>query len=922
MSRIIIKGLPIFLTDDKLKDHFNKRLIEKYNISQPDLITDCKILRDRKGNSRRFAFIGYKNEEDAFDAINYFNGTYINTSKLEVSMAKSFADPRVPQSMKERKREAYKRMREREEKLLEEEQNKSKKHNNKKAKIHDNSIDAEIAKNKQLQEFIETMKPSSKITSWETAGITNNIYETEKNSYRINSSKEQITDGSYDGDKEIQGNSLLAHALAMQDNNNNNDDENMERILDQESDGEYEDFNAKKGNETNKQEEEPMMTLDQVPINEVNNNNKDDDDQDNLARDEQISDLDWFKQRRVRIREGEDAPVENGDTKGQQTDERETVNDEDTSKEPTKSPEEIAIKKIKETGRLFLRNILYTSTEKDFENLFSPFGQLEEVHIALDTRTGKSKGFGYILFKNPDDAVQAYIELDKQIFQGRLLHILPADSKKSHRLDEFDLKNMPLKKQRELKRKANASKQTFSWNSLYMNQNAVLSSVANRLGVQKSELLDPENSSSAVKQALAEAHVIGDVRKYFEEKGVDLLKFQQLKDPKQRDDTVILIKNFPYSTTIEELSDLFLPFGKLERFLMPPAGTIAIVQYRDVTSARAAFTKLAYKRFKDGILYLEKGPKDCFTRAAKKDESVKKDSVALVESKLSIDDIMEGKRSSANPPGSENISNITNEDVKLYNNNNKDDNKDVDDDDDTIHGPTVSIFIKNLNFSTTTAQLNDRFKNFNGFVVAQVKTKPDGKHPGKTLSMGFGFAEFRTKEQANAVIAAMDGEVIDGHRIQLKLSHRLGGSNNANNNSNTNDNSKRKIKSGKIIVKNLPFEATRKDVFELFNSFGQLKSVRVPKKFDKSARGFAFVEFLLPKEAENAIDQLQGVHLLGRRLVIQYAESDAVNAEEEIARMTKKVRKQVATKEISLLRENGGRRKLDMEESREDEADY
>ena len=174
--------------------------------------------------------------------------------------------------------------------------------------------------------------------------------------------------------------------------------------------------------------------------------------------------------------------------------------------------------------------------------------------------------------------------------------------------------------------------------------------------------------------------------------------------------------------------------------------------------------------------------------------------------------------------------------------------------DDIIDGPTVSIFIKNLNFSTTSKQLSDRFRAFNGFVVAQVKTKPDPKHSGKTLSMGFGFAEFKTKEQAMAVISAMDGTVLEGHKIQLKLSHRQGAT------ANSSGKTSKKNNNGKILVKNLPFEATRKDVFELFSSFGQLKSVRVPKKFDKTARGFAFVEFLLPKEAENAMDQLHGVH--------------------------------------------------------------
>ena len=50
--------------------------------------------------------------------------------------------------------------------------------------------------------------------------------------------------------------------------------------------------------------------------------------------------------------------------------------------------------------------------------------------MALDTRTGQSKGFAYVLFKDPKNAVNAYVELDKQIFQGRLLHILPGEEKK------------------------------------------------------------------------------------------------------------------------------------------------------------------------------------------------------------------------------------------------------------------------------------------------------------------------------------------------------------------------------------------------------------------------------------------------------------------------------------------------------------
>ncbi|CCE63029.1 hypothetical protein TPHA_0D03960 [Tetrapisispora phaffii CBS 4417] len=864
MSRIIVKGLPVYLTDDKLKEHFVARLKTTHpnTTSLVDsLITDVKILKDKNGTSRRFAFIGFLTEDDARDAIRYFNGSFIDTARIQVSEATSFADPNRPKSVKEKRMEALKRVREREQRLLEEEEA------NKKVKIDKNekrhAIDAEIEKNKQLKEFMETMKPNSQVSSWENASVstsTNPLLAAVQNQ-----DEDDRSNGS---------NPLLQHALSMKGD---------DIVADKESDDEYEDFNKPT---TVEDADEQMVSLDNFNSNtqdhqEVSNN----EDEKNLGQDETVSDLDWLKQRRIRIRDGENEeakprPINKENEGGNDTVEEEKIPG--VEAEPEKSQEELAIEKISSTGRLFLRNILYTSTEKDFRDLFEPFGELEEVHVALDTRTGQSKGFAYVLYKDSANAVQAYINLDKQIFQGRLLHILPGESKKSHRLDEFDIKNMPLKKQRELKRKDTASKQTFSWNSLYMNQDAVLGSVASKLGIEKSQLIDAENSNSAVKQALAEAHVIGDVRKYFEDKGVDIASFSVLRSTNKRDDTVILVKNFPFGTTVEELSDLFLPFGKIDRFLMPPAGTIAIIQYRDVTSARAAFRSLAYKRFKSGIIYLEKGPSNCFTRDANATDGVESSTPKeeeVKEIKPSIGDMMEVKTSN---------------------------NEEQDSTDNVVDGPTVSIFIKNLNFSTTSQQLSQQFKNFNGFIVAQVKTKSDPKIEGKILSMGFGFAEFKTKEQALAAISAMDGSVIDGHKIQIKLSHRQGTASKSNV-------SQRKP-SGKIIVKNLPFEATRKDVFELFSSFGQLKSVRVPKKFDKSARGFAFVEFLLPKEAENAMDQLQGVHLLGRRLVIQYAQAEAVDAEEEISRMTKKARKQMATREYGSLKSSGGRKKLEMDD--------
>jgi multiple RNA-binding domain-containing protein 1 len=48
-----------------------------------------------------------------------------------------------------------------------------------------------------------------------------------------------------------------------------------------------------------------------------------------------------------------------------------------------------------ESGRLFLRNLSYTVTEKDLTALFEPFGAVAEVHVPMDDMK-KPKGFAYV----------------------------------------------------------------------------------------------------------------------------------------------------------------------------------------------------------------------------------------------------------------------------------------------------------------------------------------------------------------------------------------------------------------------------------------------------------------------------------------------------------------------------------------------
>lgn len=79
----------------------------------------------------------------------------------------------------------------------------------------------------------------------------------------------------------------------------------------------------------------------------------------------------------------------------------------------------------------------------------------------------------YVTFAKPEDAVSAYETLDKKSFQGRLLHILPAVSRKGKVEVEDVGKKRTLKGDREVQRKATAGKE-FNWSMLYMNVRTLL----------------------------------------------------------------------------------------------------------------------------------------------------------------------------------------------------------------------------------------------------------------------------------------------------------------------------------------------------------------------------------------------------------------------------------------------------------------
>uniref|UniRef100_A0A670KD92 RNA binding motif protein 19 n=1 Tax=Podarcis muralis TaxID=64176 RepID=A0A670KD92_PODMU len=485
---------------------------------------------------------------------------------------------------------------------------------------------------------------------------------------------------------------------------------------------------------------------------------------------------------------------------------------------------------LSESGRLFVRNLPYSSTEEDLEAIFSKYGPLSEIHFPIDSLTKKPKGFAFITYMIPEHAVKAFAEVDGQVFQGRMLHVLPSTIKKEEGEDSDAAGASSYKKQKASKDKANSSS-SHNWNTLFMGVNAVADAVAQKYNATKSQVFDDEGKGSvAVRVALGETELVQKVRQFLLDNGVSLDSFSQAAG--ERSKTVILVKNLPAGTEAAEIEKAFGAHGSLGRVLLPEGGVTAIVEFLEPTEAKRAFTKLAYSKFKNIPLYLEWAPMGVFSGPAKIEPKIPGAQTQPVEAEIEEEDEEEEEESI----------------------------------------PGCTLFIKNLNFVTKEETLQEVFSKVGAVKSCAISKKKD--KAGALLSMGFGFVEYKKPEHAQKALKQLQGCSVDGHQLEVKISERAVKSAAV---SARKKQTGKKQKSSKILVRNIPFQATVKEIRELFSTFGELKTVRLPKKMAGTGkhRGFGFVDFLTKQDAKRAFNALcHSTHLYGRRLVLEWADSE------------------------------------------------
>ncbi|CAG8499350.1 1079_t:CDS:10 [Ambispora leptoticha] len=73
--------------------------------------------------------------------------------------------------------------------------------------------------------------------------------------------------------------------------------------------------------------------------------------------------------------------------------------------------------------RLYVGSVHFNLTEDDLRQVFEPFGPLEFVNLHKDPETGRSRGFAFIQYKNPEDAKQALEKMNGFELAGRTIKV-------------------------------------------------------------------------------------------------------------------------------------------------------------------------------------------------------------------------------------------------------------------------------------------------------------------------------------------------------------------------------------------------------------------------------------------------------------------------------------------------------------------
>lgn len=75
---------------------------------------------------------------------------------------------------------------------------------------------------------------------------------------------------------------------------------------------------------------------------------------------------------------------------------------------------------------IFVANLPRKFRSKDLACVFSEFGTIQNAYIVYDKKTHNSKGYGFVVMENNQEAEKAIQELNEREFDSHIIYVAPA----------------------------------------------------------------------------------------------------------------------------------------------------------------------------------------------------------------------------------------------------------------------------------------------------------------------------------------------------------------------------------------------------------------------------------------------------------------------------------------------------------------
>ncbi|MCJ1338194.1 RNA recognition motif-containing protein [Bachmanniomyces sp. S44760] len=194
-----------------------------------------------------------------------------------------------------------------------------------------------------------------------------------------------------------------------------------------------------------------------------------------------------------------------------------------------------------------------------------------------------------------------------------------------------------------------------------------------------------------------------------------------------------------------------------------------------------------------------------------------------------------------------------------------------------------SLFIHSLPPTATSENLANLFSQSYPLKHATVVSDPATK-----LCKGYGFVTFVDAEDAGKAKGEFNGSIFDGRKIKVDIAeprqreideNGVGGHRKSQPSAaalqakaKREDQKTHDLKPPKLIVRNLPWTIKDStDLSNLFRSYGKVKHADLPKKKSGLLPGFGFVTLRGRKNAERALQGMNGKEIDGRTLAVDWA---------------------------------------------------